>query len=959
MKLDRYKFQIVATNKLRLAAARAIRNYSHDDSEHNYIVSLQAPTGAGKTIIMASLIEDIYYGSTITKPDSDDEPMIIPSQPQAIFVWLSDSPALNEQSRAKIDLKADKIRLEQCVTIQEDSFDMEELEDGHIYFLNTQKLSATGRLGIRSDDRTYTIWETLDNTARNKADHLYFIIDEAHRGMQGQSASKATTIMQRFIKGSPEHGMRPMPVIIGMSATSERFTRLVDRCPNSSLDTVKIPANEVRSSGLLKDKILVTYPEDTTKYNDTAVLQAATKEWINKCQHWHQFTYDQHYRNVDPVFVIQVEKGKGKEISQTNLDHLLKTIEEVSDTKFAEYEVVHAFGSVSDITINGMTVHHIEPERIADDHRIKIVLFKEALSTGWDCPRAETMLSFCAAEDATYIAQLLGRMIRTPLGARVTVDESLNEVRMYLPFFNKEKVRDIINELKSTEGEDIPADIEDEEMGKGNYRPYSIYSKHKEKENPNQQDLFSNQTSNTSYETSNKPAFTSDGNADTPSNVGLSRDGSSSDTFPPRPSLQNTKPTTYPVGNSSTSSTPKPKEEQYEQTPLLPELDRKEILKFINEQAFLTYNVKETRINNYLTSLMDLSSLLTTWNVYRDANDEIKQEITGMIHEYAELLRQSGQYGKLKNDIMQMKLSIQMFDVFGEEIKLANSSELFITDTVIDNQASIADTKLGNHNYVNAYITRYTNEANEDVRDCQIDCILFVLNKDNLEKLYSYAKNKFYAFDDKYRKYIASKSEDVKKKYKKIIAAGDKVTKDFLSLPVMINNYTHPDGKKYYRHLYVDEETGIATIKLNNWEEPTIIEEGNRPDFVCWIRNQSRAAWALTIPYRMDNETKPMYPDFLIIRSDEQLKYVIDILEPHGPQYTDGLYKAKGMAEYAAEEERIGRIQMIREVKDAATGKKRLRRLDFSKGEVREKIRKAMTVEEFNHIFEEYGTFED
>ena len=100
MKLDRYKFQIAATNKLRLAAARAIRNYSHDDSEHNYVVSLQAPTGAGKTIIMASLIEDIYYGSTITKPNSEDEPMIIPSQPHAIFVWLSDSPALNEQSRA-------------------------------------------------------------------------------------------------------------------------------------------------------------------------------------------------------------------------------------------------------------------------------------------------------------------------------------------------------------------------------------------------------------------------------------------------------------------------------------------------------------------------------------------------------------------------------------------------------------------------------------------------------------------------------------------------------------------------------------------------------------------------------------------------------------------------------------------------------------------------------------------
>ena len=956
MKLDRYKFQIAATNKLRLASARAIRNYSHDDSDHNYVVSLQAPTGAGKTIIMASLIEDIYFGSTINKPDSDDAPMIIPGQPQAIFVWLSDSPALNEQSKAKIDLKADKIRLDQCVVIQEDAFDMEELQDGRIYFLNTQKLSVTGRLGIKSDNRQYTIWETLDNTARNKADHLYFIIDEAHRGMQGQSASKATTIMQRFIKGSPEHAMRPMPVIIGMSATAERFTRLVERCPNSSLDTVKVTANEVRSSGLLKDKILVTYPEDINKYNDTAVLQAATREWLNKCQHWHQFTYDQHYRNVDPVFVIQVEKGKGKEISKTNLDNLLKTIEEVADTKFAEYEVVHAFGSVSDLTINGLTVHHIEPERIADDHRIKIVLFKEALSTGWDCPRAETMLSFCAAEDSTYIAQLLGRMIRTPLGARITIDESLNEVRLYLPFFNAEKVRAIIEELKSNEGEDIPADIEDEEMGKSNYRPYSIYRKHQENENPNQQNLFTNQLADTSYDVANTPDANKDEITDNLSNVGLSRDGSPSNTFTPPSAGQTATPTTYPVGKSASK---KSREEKYEQTPLLPELDRKEILKFINEQAFLTYNVKETRINNYLTSLMDLASLLTIWNVYRDANDEIKKEITGMIHDYADIIRQSGQYGKMKNDIMQMKLAIQIFDVFGEEIKLANNSEWFITDTVIDNQASIADAKLGNHNYVNAYITRYVNEANEDVRDCQIDCILFVLSKDNLEKLYAYAKTKFYAFDDKYRKYIASKSEDVKKKYKKIIAAGDKVTKDFLSLPVMINNYTHPDGKKYYKHLYIDEDTGVAKIKLNNWEEPTIIEESQRQDFVCWIRNQSRAAWALTIPYRMDNETKPMYPDFIIVRSDEQLKYVIDILEPHGPQYTDGLYKAKGMAEYAAEEERIGRIQMIREVRDTVTGKKRLLRLDFSKGEIREKIKNAMTVEEFNHIFTKYGIFED
>lgn len=57
-----------------------------------------------------------------------------------------DSPALNEQSKQKFDLKADKIRFGQCVTIDDSSFDQEMLDDGHIYFLNTQKLSKTANL---------------------------------------------------------------------------------------------------------------------------------------------------------------------------------------------------------------------------------------------------------------------------------------------------------------------------------------------------------------------------------------------------------------------------------------------------------------------------------------------------------------------------------------------------------------------------------------------------------------------------------------------------------------------------------------------------------------------------------------------------------------------------------------------------------------------------------------------
>lgn len=119
MKVELFPFQKMALFQLRRKTAEALGSYQRTHTPQ--VLSFTAPTGAGKTIILASLIESIYFG--------DEE---YPDQPDAIFVWLSDSPELNEQSRSKIDLKADKIRLGQCATITDESFDQEMLDDGHM-----------------------------------------------------------------------------------------------------------------------------------------------------------------------------------------------------------------------------------------------------------------------------------------------------------------------------------------------------------------------------------------------------------------------------------------------------------------------------------------------------------------------------------------------------------------------------------------------------------------------------------------------------------------------------------------------------------------------------------------------------------------------------------------------------------------------------------------------------------
>ena len=370
MKAELFPFQKRALSELRMKSAEAVYRYGRSHSKQ--VVSFTAPTGAGKTIIMAALIESIFFG---------DE--VYPEQPEAIIVWLSDSPQLNEQSKDKIDLKADKIRLGQCVTVQDDSFDQEMFDDGHIYFLNTQKLGKSSNLTKHTDNRQYTIWETLANTARDKSDRLYFIIDEAHRGMQGREAGRATTIMQKFLKGSPSDGIEAMPVVIGMSATSARFNALVQGIA-SDTQYVVVTTDEVRASGLLKDRIVISYPEENSGNKDMAVLQAAADEWKDKWDHWYQYCYEQHYAYVNPILVIQVQNATSSSISATDLDDCVQKIEERTGIRFQEGEVVHTFGDANNvIRINGLNVPYVTPSAIAEDKRIRVVFFKESLSTGY------------------------------------------------------------------------------------------------------------------------------------------------------------------------------------------------------------------------------------------------------------------------------------------------------------------------------------------------------------------------------------------------------------------------------------------------------------------------------------------------------------------------------------------------------------------------------------------------
>jgi len=411
-------------------------------------VVLSAPTGSGKTVIMTALIERILQGDDTADPD-----------PDATFLWITDLPELNEQTMEKMAATSNLLNTAFTLRMIDSTFNQRRLDDGKVYFLNTQKLGKDKLLTQRGDGRTHTIWEIVDETIEEKRGRFYVVIDEAHRGMRTKRQDReAQTIIQRFLVGTDE--MRPAPVVIGVSATPKRFSDLLEGLDRAKQET-NVDVTAVRASGLLKDRIVLHHLVDDQQA-DMTLLREAAREWHEISAAWAEYCDRESIGPVVPVLVVQVEDApKGKSGTRTPLAESIDTINSVLPEPLPPEAFAHSFDDGVPHEAGSRTIRHVRPSQIARDREVRVVFFKTALSTGWDCPRAEVMMSFREAVDATYIAQLIGRMVRTPLARRVERDETLNSVALFLPHYDAEGVRKVIERLQDPEHEYVPpVDIE-------------------------------------------------------------------------------------------------------------------------------------------------------------------------------------------------------------------------------------------------------------------------------------------------------------------------------------------------------------------------------------------------------------------------------------------------------------------------------------------------------------------
>ncbi|MGK2850799.1 MAG: DEAD/DEAH box helicase [Candidatus Limnocylindrales bacterium] len=411
---------------------RRARRDLRDENERSSF-ALAAITGSGKTVIATAVIEALLFGSS----DLDTDP-----DPRIAFLWITDDPALNRQTRGRMQ-DASELLSPWALPEIDEAFQDDALTPGRVYFLNTQKLSKTSRLTQSATNaRAFSFWDILRNTIRNGTTDLVMVLDEAHRGMR--RANDRQTIVRRLIQG--EAGSNPpMPMVWGISATIDRFSRamgeLTDR---TGYPNVAVDIERVRASGLVKDEIGLDQPDEKGTFSNT-LLREAVKATRTYEARWAAYATAEGEPEVLPVLVAQVPD----KATDAKLAEMVGVIEE-EWPGLGPRAIAHVLGEHQTLSLGSRLVEWIYPESIQTETDVRVVLAKEAISTGWDCPRAEVLYSERPASDATHIAQIIGRMVRQPLAHRIATDDALNSVMCYLPLFDRAALTAIKDELEGT-----------------------------------------------------------------------------------------------------------------------------------------------------------------------------------------------------------------------------------------------------------------------------------------------------------------------------------------------------------------------------------------------------------------------------------------------------------------------------------------------------------------------------
>ncbi len=314
-------------------------------------VVVKSPTGSGKTIILIDYIDEY-----------------LELEPNAAFVWLCPGKGdLEEQSRRKM-LKYVPDRTAQNLD--------DALTGGFIAgsttFINWEKITKKGNNAIKDSEKQ----NLFDQIRRAERDGTKFIviIDEEH----SNNTAKAKEVIDAF------HARN----IIRVSATTTKS----DKC-----EFIEIDENDVIASGLITRAIYINEGiEDDPDDDEGAELLLSRADVMRKK------IFDKYLslgKTIRPLVLIQFPNGKPETI-----DEVERLLEDMGYT----YENHMVAKWMSD------DKRQLDESIVENDGEPIFLLMKQAISTGWDCPRAKILVKLREGMSEQFTIQTIGRIRRMP-----------------------------------------------------------------------------------------------------------------------------------------------------------------------------------------------------------------------------------------------------------------------------------------------------------------------------------------------------------------------------------------------------------------------------------------------------------------------------------------------------------------------------------------------------------------
>jgi len=356
-------------------------------------VVFRAPTGSGKTIMMAEFLKRL-----IIDHEGGETFSVIWAAPRKLHI----------QSKRSLERYYFDSKALRCISF-EDVID-KKLADREILFLNWESINKEKNIYIRDNENDQNLEVILQNTA-DAGRIIILVIDESH--FAAETATSRALIQMIAPK-----------VTIEVSAT-----------PNmSGDDRVTVQREDVVNEEMIKKYISVNPGFKNTiqqGFGDVGRVKSeapeTTEEFVIRMaldmRSQLKAAYEETESPVNPLLLIQLpDKRQGEEDKKEDVAAILRNKHGINELnrKLAVY--------LSEDKINLENLTTIDSE-------VEVMIFKQAIALGWDCPRASILVLLREWKSTegklnTFSIQTLGRILRMPELKHYS-DERLNNAYVF------------------------------------------------------------------------------------------------------------------------------------------------------------------------------------------------------------------------------------------------------------------------------------------------------------------------------------------------------------------------------------------------------------------------------------------------------------------------------------------------------------------------------------------------